>query len=76
MAICYVNISSSSDGNWGPDRLGPSEVISPGQERGWELPAGYYDLRLQDCDRRVIMDRRQLPFSSDDGLVLTFRAPE
>jgi hypothetical protein len=76
VAICYVKISPSADQNWGPDRLGASEVISPGQERGWEFPSGYYDFQLQDCNRAVIMERRQLAFESNDGFVLTFRAPE
>lgn len=76
VAICYVKISPSADQNWGPDRLGSSEVISPGQERGWEFPSGYYDFQLQDCNRSVIMERRQLAFEAADGLVLTFRAPE
>ena len=76
LTICYVNISPSSDSNWGPDRLGPSEVISPGVERGWEFPAGSYDFQLLDCNRNELMRRQHVAFPPRDGLVLTFRRAE
>lgn len=76
VSVCYVNISPTAASNWGPDRLGSTETIPPDNERGWRFPSGYYDFRLQDCNRRTIMERRQLAFPANDGLVLTFRAPE
>ncbi len=70
--ICYVSFSPASDGSWGPDRLGASEVIAPGATRGWRVPASSYDIRLQDCDHNVILDRRGVAVAGE-GVLLTYQ---
>jgi hypothetical protein len=62
-SICFVNISSSSDGNWGGDRLGSSEVIAAGASRSWTVDAGSWDVRLQDCQHNNLAERRGIPVS-------------
>ncbi len=74
--ICYVHFSPTTDPNWGHDRLGPSEVINPGHERGWAVPADTYDFQLQDCNHRVLMERRGEPIGSGQRRTVTFRVPE
>ena len=76
MTICYVNFSSSNDPNWGPDQLGPSEVINPGQVRGWQVAPDYYDFRLLDCSRRTLMERRGESIGAGARRTVTFRTPE
>lgn len=56
--ICKVRFSPSTDNSWGPDRLGASEQITPGTTRGWELPAGQYDIRLETCDEQPLAEQR------------------
>ena len=74
--ICYVHFSPTSDPNWGADRLGPTEVVNPGQQRGWAVPADTYDFQLQDCNHRVLMERRREPVGSGQRRTVTFRVPE
>jgi len=74
--ICYVNFSPTTDPMWGPDRLGPTEIIQPGQQRGWQLPADTYDFRLLDCNQRSLMERRGEPIGSSQRRTVTFRVPE
>lgn len=73
--ICYVNLSPTSSSDWGPDQLGPSEVINPGYQRSWSIPADYYDFRLQDCNHNTMMERRNVPISGT-GVEITFRVRE
>lgn len=47
--VCKVRFSPSSVSQWGPDRLGSSEQILPGQARGWNVGPGTWDVLLQDC---------------------------
>lgn len=75
MSICYVNVSSSSEPNWGPDQLGAAECIGPGQQRGWAVTPGRYDFRLQDVNHNTLMERRGVDIVGG-GLFITFRAPE
>jgi len=42
-SICYGHVSPTSDSNWGPDRLGPSEVR---QRREPQLDPAHRQLRL------------------------------
>jgi len=73
--VCFVNLSPTSSANWGPDQLGPSEVIQSGYQRSWTIPADYYDFRLQDCNRQTMMERRNVPISGT-GVEITFRTRE
>jgi hypothetical protein len=74
-SICYVNISATSDSAWGPDRLGSSETIPPGTDRGWTMPVGYYDFRFLDCNQQTMMERRSVGVG-DTGVTVTFRVRE
>lgn len=48
--IRYVYISPASDDSWGADRLGSSQVLSPGQSETWDIDPGTWDLRVKDSD--------------------------
>ena len=75
LTVCYVNVSETSNGNWGPDRLGSSETIPPGTSRYWTIDAGYWDFRFLDCNQRVLMERRSVSVDGG-GIVVTFRRAE
>jgi hypothetical protein len=53
-AGCFVYISLPTDSSWGADRLDASEVISVGADRLFELAAGVYDLRIDDCNGKIL----------------------
>lgn len=69
-SICYVNFSLSSDGNWGPDRLGASETIAAGASRQWMVPAGQYDIRVLNCSQNELA--RQMGIAVNGRLILTY----
>ncbi|OQB38388.1 MAG: hypothetical protein BWY06_02011 [Candidatus Latescibacteria bacterium ADurb.Bin168] len=56
--IRYVYISPTSSDSWGPDRLGSSEVLRPGESQTWTLDPGSYDLRAKDEDEDTYTRRR------------------
>ena len=59
-SICFVNFSPATDSGWGDDQLGSSETIEPGNTRSWNVNAGSWDVRLQDCNHTVLAERRGL----------------
>ncbi len=63
--LCIVQISPSSDQQWGPDRLGERETIPPGARRAWEAEPGIYDVLIRDCRGRVLLERRNVPISGE-----------
>jgi hypothetical protein len=69
-AICFVYFSPSSQGTWGDDRLGSSETIGAGATRGWNVPSDNYDVKLEDCNHNVLLDRRGIGVAGD-GVLLT-----
>ncbi len=69
--ICYVNFSLTTEDNWGPDRLGPTETIPTGGSRSFDIAPGEYDIRLLDCESNVLLDQRNVPIF--DGYELRFR---
>lgn len=73
--ICYVHLVPAESGLWGPDRLGAEEVVVQGESRGWRMPPGSYDLRLSDCNRDVLLQRRGIEVESQ-GALLSFRRRE
>jgi len=48
--VCYFFASPADVGEWGEDWLGTDQVILPGNELAVSLPAGNYDVLIQDCD--------------------------
>jgi hypothetical protein len=67
--ICYVFISPTGAQNWGEDDLGAEEFIEPGASRTWFVPAGIYDLLLEDCDQQALAEEYELDLTQ--GLVYT-----
>lgn len=66
-SICYVMLSPTLALNWGPDDLGDTEVIAPGESRIFNVPAGDYDLRLLDCDFNTLTEQYDLVLDGDGG---------
>ncbi len=52
--VCYVLISSSDSDQWGDDWLGGEEVIAPGDNKTFTLPAGQHDVQVETCDEAVM----------------------
>ena len=73
--ICYVYISPSDQSSWGPDQLSENETIQPGTARTWQLGSGNYDLRLEDCGRGRLLERRSVAIAGS-GIQLTYRVRE
>ena len=55
--VYYVYVSSCSSNSWGPDRLGDSEVVSPGTQRSFAMTAGCWDLKAEFRDGREASER-------------------
>jgi S1-C subfamily serine protease len=69
--VCYVFISPSGAQNWGFDQLGVDEGIGSGESRVFELPGGMYDLLIEDCDARTLIDERNLDLTEGGVYTLT-----
>ena len=54
LAVCYVYISPTTDSTWGADWLGSTETISNGASRAFDVAAGTYDLRADDCSHTAL----------------------
>lgn len=53
-SVCFVYIASPESETWGDDQLGNEEVIESGYYRIFEVAAGTYDVRLDDCYGKVV----------------------
>jgi hypothetical protein len=51
--VCYVYISPTTATEWGDDWLGTSTVAS-GSSYTFNVPAGSYDLKAEDCSHNVL----------------------
>ncbi len=76
LTICYVKIrlaeaaetdEANAERGWGPDQLEVAEVLRTGSRRSWHLPAGRYDLLLEDCNRRLLDEQRSLEVTEEGG---------
>ena len=72
--ICYVNMWPSRDTMWSGDWLAPSETIPPGRERPFDVSAGTWHVRLQDCQHRIVFDRAEVAI--EGSIDLDFRVVE
>jgi hypothetical protein len=54
--VCLLFASPPAATVWGPDRLGPSDLLEPGEEVGFELIAADYDVLGTDCDAATILE--------------------
>lgn len=70
-AICFVLISLSEAQDWGPDELGPTEVISPGDSRVFELPGAFYDIQAFDCDVDLVAEEFFLDLTESQVYTVT-----
>lgn len=52
--VCYVFISPTSETTWGQDQLGDTETIANGGRRTFNVSAGAYDLRAEDCNHNAL----------------------
>jgi hypothetical protein len=55
VTIWYVYFSPTSSGTWGSDKLGPMEVIHPGDTHYFTTAPGYYDFKIEG-NGHVILD--------------------
>ncbi len=63
--VCHVYISSIKSDSWGDDWLGENEVIAAGASKVFQVPAGVYDLRAEDCDGNLLDAQREVNLSQD-----------
>ena len=70
--ICAVYFSPSTFDTWGRNQLGDGETIDPGATRGFYMPAGSYDVKLEGCDQAVLLDRRGVAVVGD-GVLLSYQ---
>lgn len=52
--ICYVQISTSDQSDWGADWLGAQEKIAAGASKSFSVPAGTHDVKVMTCDQVVL----------------------
>ena len=69
--ICYVFLSPSGAQGWGFDRLGIEEGIDIGDTRTFDLPAGTYDLAVDDCDEQILAEEYELDITEDSVYTVT-----
>jgi hypothetical protein len=63
--LCYAYLSPSEAQNWGPDRLGVGNVLTPGGRHALRVASGEYDLRLLDCDGGLLSEAYGLQLTGD-----------
>lgn len=56
--ICYLYISPPGDVTWGGDWLGGTQTVPPGETWSGFVPAGRYDLMVEDCNHSMLGETR------------------
>ena len=69
--ICFVYLVPPVAQNWGFDKLDIDDGIDIGDTRAFQLPAGAYDLALDDCDQQPILEEYELDITQDTGYTVT-----
>ncbi len=69
--ICYVYLVPPVAQNWGFDKLGIDDGIDIGDTRTFQVPAGAYDLALDDCDQQPIIEEYELDITEDTVYTVT-----
>ena len=54
--ICYLYAAPSQATVWGQERIGETDVLSPGSEVTFELIGAAYDIRGEDCDGATLFE--------------------
>ncbi len=67
--ICYLYLSPVSDPNWGPDQLG-SRVLPAGQTESYQLYAGQWDIRADDCSHNRLAVLRNTTIAASSQLII------
>ncbi len=70
---CHVYLAPTAAGDWGRERLGrgADAPIPPGHERVLLVAkGGSWDVRVEDCGRVVIAQRRRIPLQAGLGVRL------
>ncbi len=70
--VCYVFISPTTAALWGGDRLGDSEILSPGTWIEFPVTTGQWDIQLSDCGLQVLEDYFDVAIS--DGVEVEYPA--
>jgi hypothetical protein len=71
MVICYFYMAFSSDSEWGPDRLGESDVIYPDETYTLtEVPFGTFDAQALDCEGGLLAEVYGFDFPPNDTFTL------
>lgn len=52
--ICYVQISSSDQQDWGDDWLGSDETIAAGSSKDFSTAPGVYDIKVMTCEQTTL----------------------
>lgn len=63
----YFSLTSAS--TWGPERLGTGNVLAPGEQMSWMVPAGLYDLKVVFNIGGEHFDHLEVVTISADGLL-------
>jgi len=72
--ICYVYLRDVNNpgSGWGPDILGSTNLINPGQSYTWTgLAAGTYDVSVSDCNGSSLDMKSNIQFNSNT--IVTFQ---
>lgn len=54
--VCFIYVRPTGQTHWGQDRLGAS-TVQPGGKFNFQIPAGTYDLRAEDCAKNALSQR-------------------
>ncbi len=69
--VCYLRLSPSSAGYWGPDELGATELFENGGSRVYDLPPGEWDVLAQDCDGNTLAEIYAIPVQTGTVIEVT-----
>lgn len=70
-SICEVQVSSTDDADWGPNRLQEDDRFETDDVRSFDAPYGdLLDLRATSCDGTETWSRRAVELDPDEQLVL------
>jgi hypothetical protein len=53
--VCWVFLSPRVTTFWGDDWLGQEDALTPGETVTYQIPPSSYDVRLEDCQRNVLL---------------------
>jgi hypothetical protein len=69
--MCYIYISLSVETTWGSDWLGDDETVPVGRNRTFLLTPGTWDVRIEDCDENIILEKGEIIISGSHTLTVT-----